>query len=161
MSKLKELIRVVDEAAVKGFQEDGKLQPVYIIETEEGGMGVIPIPPGFSKDQVVHVMREIFKDMNVQRYVYVDEAWAVSGSKEEDKAITEFSRNNSLEHYPGRDELILYAAEDVHEGTVMAKRVIRRPDNGPAQLGDLEFAQLGTISGRMTGLLPHNTGRSH
>lgn len=69
--------------------------------------------------------------------------------------LRSYMQEHSLEHLPGRKEVLLFSAEDQAEGSIMAMRDIIRPARGRARLGPLDLkAGHGTLEGRMVGLLP-------
>lgn len=152
---LREFIEQTDKLICARFAEVGVISPMYHIVGPDDQQCVFPAPPA-DKDEGVRIVRRLFKAMNIQRYVFIDEAWiASSRAPEEDDKLKRFAENNSLEHYPGRQEVIMYAAESQDEGMLMGRREIIRNAIGPAQLGPLELSDYGgRAEGRMVGLLP-------
>ncbi len=149
---LQDFVRQIDKICCDRFANEGELSPIYFALDNDNNVGVIPVPP-LSKDQTVALMRKLFVDLKIQRYVFVCEAWSAFGEGD-NKKLEEFAENNSLEHWEGRNEIIMYAAEDLQEGMQMGHRIIRRAEGAPPQLSDLEFSPIGSLSGRMVGLLP-------
>lgn len=148
---LEEHVKMMDRATCVAFEKLGCMHPLYHMTDKDGNEHVIPAPP-LPKDLVVMLVRDMLKTMGATRVVMIDEAWVISGGAEVEGLVEE---HGSVEHTPGRIEVVIYAAEDETEGSIMASRQILR-DGDEATLGPLEFTsrERDQQSGRMVGLLP-------
>lgn len=150
---LQQLVEMADGAICERFRLTGSISPMYHIVGPDDQHAVMPAPP-VDKDQAAFLMRKLFKSMDVQRYVFVDEAWIAASENGDDIGkVQEFAKHTSLEHYEGRREIIMYAAEDRVEGMLIGRREIIRNAIGPAQLGPLKIEKFGRLEGRFVGLL--------
>jgi hypothetical protein len=71
-----------------------------------------------------------------------------------DESVNEWRKTHgSLEHYPGRIELLMFTAEDGHQKLCGMQR-IERPERGKPYLSKLEIEPMGPMStGRFQNLL--------
>lgn len=161
MKSLKQFVEEADASAVQIFATRGEVLPMYHVVNGDDTEHVFE-PPSPDKNTSVALVRAALAFMEAKRVVFITEAWmAIASGEEESRATEEFMESNSLEHWDGRKECLIYMAEDAKEGALMFSREILREENQPPRLGPLECKlQDGSHSGRMVGLLP-TTGRSH
>jgi hypothetical protein len=143
---LQKMIDWASHSAEKYFQKHGCVAPVWFAEKSDGDVFIID-QPSADKDLSRALVRALFELHDVVRFVFFDEAWAVA-TKEDIRA---WSKEHSLEHYPGREEVIIFVAEDVSGETVLAERKISQPGR---ELGPLEVKDLPRMEGRLFGMLP-------
>jgi hypothetical protein len=129
---------------------------MYLAVDDKGQDYLIPAPP-LPKDISVALVRKALEEFGAVRVLMVDEAWCASGGPETEELVR---RHGSVEHTPGRTEVIYYHAEDETEGVLAASREIVRDERGAPSLGPLTFTPSGNASGRMVGMLPRR-GSTH
>jgi hypothetical protein len=122
--KLREFVEKTDEAIQDHFKITGMVTPTFVVQTAAGELMMVPSPP-FGKDESAKLMRLIMERLGVTRFVFVDEAWAVNTDNRE-AAEAAIRKNDSLENFEGRMEIVVYMAEDDTEGGILAKREIIR-----------------------------------
>jgi hypothetical protein len=154
--------RMIDRASrfcEKQFAKSGVVYPLYHAIAGNGEQLVVPPPHVESKDIAVAMIRALFKDKDVIRYVFMDEAWTIRGEKGiSPEKMARFNREG-LSEQPGRIEVVFFSAEDRDCGQLTAERLIVRPANGQPYLAPLHMfeSKMGstiTSEGRMIGLLP-------
>ena len=102
------------------------------------------------------------RDVVGARYVLIDEAWMVAAwgpdaTQEQLEAVRRAAITGATVS-PARVEVVMFAADDVAEGSLMACRKIIRPARGKAALGPLEYdPRGGMVSGRFLGLVPRKS----
>lgn len=137
------------------------VRPMWHAITRDGDELIFP-PPADDKDNAVVMVRALFELRDVVRYVFIDEAWIVAAfgkdatpeqlQRVRDAAITGATAS------PHREEIVMFAAEDEAEGTLMARRGIIRPSHGRATLGPLQYdPRGGALVGRFLGLIPRKS----
>lgn len=134
--------------AENAFRKRGELGPIYHMVTGDGDHLIVQ-PPMVNKDAVVTVMKALFEMKNVSRYVFMTEAWTLTGKPEEvdeERAMREGIHDN-----PNREEAIIFLAED-RDRMLSARRMITRTGE-KADLGPLIFDDTTESRGRMVGLL--------
>jgi hypothetical protein len=146
---LREFLADAAVAASRIFEETGELLPLYHVVIGTGEEIAFPGLPG-NKDVAVAAVRELFRITEATRYVFMNEAWALMS---EDEKTTQEVYRDGVRNHPDRVEIIMFSAEDVNEGMLLAHRDIIRED-GKVRLGPLEIQDRGTNEGRMVGLLP-------
>ncbi len=160
----KKLIEAASTAIERIFHHQGRVNPMYHCERADGIDFLMPAT-GNSKDEWVMNAKIAFLTQNVVRYVFIVEAWTLwSADVGAEKAKEGYEKlqqeGGSLEHVPGRREVVMLQAED-DNCMVIATRAIIRPKKGKARLGPLEYSpEFGSHEGRMVGLLPPKGVRS-
>jgi hypothetical protein len=149
MMTLREFVTAIDKAVVPLFNDHGIIHPMWHVVMASGAMQVLPSPPTDDKDEIVFLLRTVFEERNVVRYVFIDEAWQVETAESDIEAVLQ----RGLEGHPDRVEVVMYSAED-NTGHVTARRVITRSKGGKPRLGPLEFEESKLCAGRFVGLLP-------
>jgi hypothetical protein len=152
---IKEFIEFVSEPAKSIFKIEGVLKPMYHAIKSDGEEIIIPTILQ-DKDLTVTIIKEIFKELDIVKYVFMSEAWTLSSEK--DKVPPELHKKGISEH-PDRKEIILIMGEDDNGSTMASMDIIRRQDEDPT-LGPLVFVSSEWYEGRMVGLLPQK-GKVH
>ena len=158
MIPFREFIEQASGGIDRVFRRNGILRPMWHAITRDGEELVFP-PPCDDKDDAVMMVRALFELRDVVRYVFIDEAWIVAAfgpdvtpeqlQRVRDAAITGATAS------PHREEVVMLAADDAAEGSLMARRKIIRPSHGRATLGPLEYdPRGGSIVGRFVGMVP-------
>jgi hypothetical protein len=143
-----DFVTAIDTAVAPIFDAEGEIFPMWHIVTASGTHEVLP-SMGCDKDVMAIVARNYFKQNNVVRYVFIDEAWQVETTETDmDKVL-----RTGVESHPDRVEVLMYSAED-DSGHVTARRVITRSKRGKPKLGPLQFEASKWCAGRFVGLLP-------
>lgn len=150
----RQYIERISNAAEHTFDKFGMLTAVLFFVDGDGNFVMLPAISA-SKDISNAMWRAAMELAGATRCVFCDEAWSVrSQSEKEARALSDYSRGNSLENIPDCEEVVIFMCEDQHEGTIMARRVIIRPAKGKPRLGPLEFHDMGMMEGRLVGMLP-------
>ena len=147
MGTLREFLDIADKIVVKQFDQTGHISPMYHIVDDDGRDMVMAAPP-LDKDTMVKLMRVYLANLKAKRYLYIDEAWLATG-----KGVHDHAAHSSLEHFPGRSEVVMYCAEDQNEPMILASREIIREPNAKPCLGPLDIWPFDRSEGRMVGLL--------
>lgn len=147
------------------FNDAGEIDPMWLIETASGEQKLIVTPIDVTdglpahkyKDQLIAMMREMFREMDVVRYAVALDCWLSPGLKglTPGQARQRYAAlGYTLANAPDRREVMVVEAEDSKE-CLTAMREITRPSHGKPYLG-----KLGAIErpespvGRFLGLLP-------
>lgn len=150
--QLRQLVESCSHACEAIFRETGELHGMYHAVCENGDNKIIPAPPSHDsgdKDIGVEIIRCLFREMAVVRYVFVSEAWLVV---QPSKEAMEQCQRLGVRSHPDRQEAVVFVAEDFH-WTIMARRMIERLEGRPPCLAPLTFLPLDGAEGRMVGLL--------
>lgn len=151
MEKLPTLRELFENAKINAthiFYRDGNVAPIWHAVPEHGPhmLCVTPWGDDDEKDMAIAFLRDKFKEENVQRFVFIVEAWIVKGKNA-------LSGPQPSKH-PDRREVLRITAEDRNGSTMSGHYYILRPEHGPATLSDFhEDPEAYAMAGRMTGLL--------
>lgn len=151
LDTLKGIIEAAAEHANDLFNLHGSFEPFWLAVDKEGTPHIMITPWAneFEKSAVAAKLREVFKDLNIVRYVLASEVWCLN--------VTEgvkYSPGESLEHHPDRHEAVTYTAEDLQNNHIGAEQPILRPEMGKPTLAPIKWMDDFTeVSGRMVGLL--------
>jgi hypothetical protein len=149
--QLRQLIESCSHVCEAIFRDTGELHGMYHVVRENGENTIIPAPPCDDniKDLGIEIIRHLFREMAVVRYVFVAEAWLlVQPSKE----AMEQCRRLGVRNHPERQETVIFTAED-SDWTIIAHRMIKRLEGLPPCLAPLTFLPMDEVEGRMVGLL--------
>lgn len=143
------------------FRNTGAIRPMWHAVALDGEELVFPAPSP-DKDTAVAMVRALFELRDVVRYVFIDEAWMVGAFGDD---VTDAKREaarlaaiTGATASPDREEVVMFAADDRDEGSLMACRKIIRPSRGRAKLGPLAYdPRGGMVAGRFLGLVPRKT----
>ena len=154
--RLMKLIEVASTFAEMWFVQHDEMFGLYHVESKEGDHAVIPVPPGIDKDFATDFMRELFEKLDVERYVYMNEAWTLDSeyAHVSDDDIKRANREGlATFNHPARIEVVMITAEN-REQQILATRKIIRPPKRRLRLGPLIIDKRPMLSGgRMIGLL--------
>jgi hypothetical protein len=147
---LRTLFEVGRDNAARVFHEMGNVSPIWHAVPAQGDHLLIATPwrSDDEKRIAMEFLRDKFKELNVQRFVCVVEAWAVMG-----RNIDTVSGVRPSEH-PDRREVVRVQAEDRDGSVLSGQYYILRPEHGPATLSQFhEDPGNMVMTGCMTGLL--------
>jgi hypothetical protein len=159
--QLLDMIDYASSFAEKLFAAKGEIRPRYHAVTANEEVLVVPAPSR-DKDTGVAMVRALFIDRHVVRYVFLDEAWMLGRTEVaiDDDEMARIMRDG-LTNHPNRIEVVMFSGEDAECGMAMARRLIVRPENGKPYLGPFEWTlplrpgrNIHHLEGRMVGLLP-------
>jgi hypothetical protein len=153
--KLRGMIHVVSRFVDLWYERHDELRGMYHAEMPNGQPLLIPTPP-IPKDEGVALIRELFAERGIVRYVFLDEAWTLDTTRanvsEADFARAMREGLRDFDH-PARCEMVMITAED-RERQMLARREIIRPAVGRLHCGPLTIDERPMMSaGRMVGLL--------
>lgn len=148
---LEELIQFAAKQMELRFKHVGRIYPMWHAESLTDSY-VISADMR-DKDLTTAALAAFFRERNVVRFVFMDEAWIVDRKPGE---IDKLMREGGVSAQPDRKEIVMIHAEDVHTSKVYTRQIIR-PKKGKARLGPLETdAEFGTmIDSRWSVLLAH------
>jgi hypothetical protein len=143
--ELTKMIEAASRRAEKCFRKHGHVMTQYCALDGEGSWFAIPTPATSAEEKEFNAMmvRALFEEQRVQRYIYVAECWTL-----DEKA----PGWDSLEFHPRRREAIVFMAEDRTSGQMFGIRYIDRNGKRP-KLTPLEVDRPDTIGGRMASML--------
>jgi len=149
---LRQLFEIGCKNAARLFRDEGSVMPIWhaVPGDAKANHLLIATPWGDDdeKEIALDVVRDMFKEHQVQRFVCVVEAWVVKGA--DPKAL--FAERPS--QHPDRREVIRIQAEDRDGSVLSGMYYILRPEHGPATLSELhEDPPDMVLAGRMMGLL--------
>lgn len=148
MSKLEEMMDAAFKSASQIVAEGQELMAIFLAEDAEGKRMVIGAPweNNEQKQQTFTVLRSLFAEKNVVRYVNVVEAWCVEGSNEEDlkKVIPSES--------PNRIEVVMISGVDRATGSKVRPYLLKRDKERP-YLVEMPDWQKGHFDGQMVNLI--------
>jgi len=155
LTDLKSLVEFASAQAEKIFRKTGELVPMYHAINADGQHRVM-LPPGFSKDLDVALMKAAFVLENIDRFVFICEAWIVDARQSGVPPLDlENYREGSLSENPDRREVVMFAAENRRGELMLGQRYILRPEHGKPSLAPLRIdSGFDESAGRMVGMLP-------
>lgn len=159
---MKDMIEFANGWAEERFTANGGISPIWHAMDNEGQHYIIP-QPHQNKDLSAEMIRMVFEEMKIVRYLFIDEAWVVRFPEHTPvEKVRESMRewgNRSLRDHPHQKEFIVFYAEDAQEGNVEAEREIIREGDAKPRLGPLRILGRAKVSeGRYVGLLPNLKG---
>jgi hypothetical protein len=156
LRSLRSLIEFASAQAEKLFRRQGSLLPMYHAIKTSGETVILPMPDP-DKDVGVAMIKAWFLLNDIDRYVFMDEAWILDtrpsgGTPEIDM---EKIAREGLRKHPDRRECVHFSAENRRGEIMTGIRFILRPEHGKATLSPLRVEDMtgGTSEGRMVGLL--------
>ena len=151
---LRQLFELAQTNAKRVFAEDGSIVPIWHAVPENADADQLLICSPWcnddEKDMAVEAIRDMFKLHRVQRYVFVVEAWTVTGT-----SLKVVNEARPSEH-PDRREVVRITAEDRDGSVLSGQYYILRPEHGPVTLSPFheDPADMSmSLGGRMHGLL--------
>lgn len=151
MMTAEQLIDMTSLAVKAVFNKNGVFSPLVHFISEDGNHSFFDIPHYLTdKDSWAMYSRIVLEQEEAVVCVFINEAWQLNvKSKDADRIL-----EAGLEHQPGREEIIMFIAEDA-TGSVAASMPIIRPKDGSPYLGALDILPRSDMSkGRFVGLLP-------
>jgi hypothetical protein len=151
---LKSLIEFASAQTEKLFRRQSAIYPMYHAITVSGETKIInQLHP--DKDVGVAMIKALFALENVDRYVFIDEAWILDNRRGGGPIDMNRVRREGLSNHPDRREVVLFAAENRRGEMLTAARFILRPEHGKPSLSPLKIDDMTGIEseGRMVGLL--------
>ena len=158
-AELRTIIEAASEAMTKWFDAKHKIRAMWHAINRDGEHFVVPMFDA-DKDTAAATMRAVFKEKDVIRFVFIDEAWTVTESSPKDmhELMAYFEKHGTLEHHPSRVEIVIFQGEDADSGMMCAHRKIIRAPNTRPRLGPLEWDDdIQETSGRFVGMLPQTS----
>jgi hypothetical protein len=151
---LKSLIEFASTQAEKIFRRAGAISPMYHAIKASGEHAILT-PREDDKDVAVAMVKAWFVLNDIDRYVFIDEAWILDTTKGGPPIDMAKVRREGLRNHPDRREVVMFAAENKRGEMLTAARFILRPEHGKAQLTPLKINDMTGVesSGRMVGLL--------
>ena len=134
LTDLKSLIEFASEQAEKIFRKQGVLYPLYHA-IKRNGDTVILTPEMENKDIGVAMVKAWFEIEDIDRYVFMNEAWILDDRKQTlpPQDWPKIQREG-LRNHPDRREVILFAAENRRNELQTATRYILRPESAKPKL---------------------------
>jgi hypothetical protein len=117
------------------------------------GETLILTPQMDDKDISVAMVKAWFALNDIDRYVFIDEAWIVDSTQSGVNIDIEKVRRYGVRNHPDRREVLMFSAENRKGEMRMAKQFILRPEVGRPTLSPLTFDEFDASEGRMVGLL--------
>jgi hypothetical protein len=154
LDSLKSMIEFASTQAEKIFRKQGVLYPLYHAVKATGETVILTPPPG-DKDMSVALIKAWLALENIDRYVYIDEAWIIDDRKGNLPPLDmERIRREGVRNHPDRREVVLFAAENRRSEMLTAARFILRPEIGKPSLAPLKIDDMTGIQseGRMVNL---------
>lgn len=154
MSELRKLIEAASVGAERIFRKDGEItRPIWHAYRADGTFFVQEATAPNKQTQWA-LIRVLFEIEHVVRYVQVMEAWTLRHDVSREEAdLMMATPKRSIRNHPDRQEVVYFSAEDQHEGSMIAERLIVRGKGKPS-LGPLDFLPYIEGAGRVVALLP-------
>jgi hypothetical protein len=155
---LKDLIITASKSADRIFRKDSCIHPLYHMLKPNGESAIWSAADLDDKETMVMAARAIMRELSIERYVFINEAWvleAMNRTPEEVAEIDRFTSEFGVSEHPDRREVVMFFAENKAGEHLMAHRYILRPEHGKPSLSALKWFEPGElpIRGHMTGLL--------
>jgi hypothetical protein len=152
VNKLQELFDIAATNAARIFNDsdDHEVLPMWHAVQGNGEHVLIATPwqDDTEKQIAVEMLRDLFREKQVKRFVFIVEAWIARV-----KSMREVEEGPPPSKHPDRREVLMITAEDRSGETIFGQYYILRPEHGPPKLSPLEVMPYDGTSGRMTGLL--------
>ena len=151
------MIEFASTQAAKLFRKQGVIYPMYHCIRADGETTILN---ALSEDKDLSVaMTKAWMHLNdIDRYIFMDEAWIVDDRRGQLGLDMEKVRREGLKNHPDRREIVMFSAENRRGEQLTAKRFILRPEIGKPTLSPLMIdEQFDHSEGRMVGLLNWET----
>lgn len=154
LDDLKSMIEFASTQAEKLFRKkSGVIYPLYHCIDAKGMTTILPALDS-DKDLSVALTKAWMCLNNIDRYVFMDEAWIVDDRRGQIGLDVEKIKREGVKNHPDRREVVMFSAENRRGERLTAKRYILRPEIGKPTLAPLEIdPQFDHSEGRMVGLL--------
>lgn len=154
LTDLKSLIGFASAQAETLFRMQGVLYPLYHCITAGGKTVFLNALDLEDKDLSVAMTMVWMRLAEIDRYVFMDEAWIVDDRRGQLGLDIEKVRREGVKNHPDRREVVMFSAENRRGEQLTARRYILRPEIGKPKLAPLEIDPPYDYSeGRMVGLL--------
>jgi len=141
------------------FGEHGGVSAMYHVVLRSGQHSIIRPPYAENKELSIMAIRVLFEELDVVRYVYLDEAWVMSNETASEDEMNAAMRDGVKTH-PKRFEVVFMSGEDETCGQLCWYRKIIRDAGKRPSLGPLvQMPTKAESEGRMIGLLPQRGTR--
>ena len=138
LGDLKSMIEFASEQAEKLFRLQGVIYPLYHCIKANGDNAILNKMDA-DKDLSVAMTVAWMQLNDVDRYVYMDEAWIVDDRRNQMGLDIEKIRREGIKNHPERREIVMFSAENRRGAQLTAKRFILRPEIGKPKLAPLEI----------------------
>lgn len=149
---LEDLMVFASEQMAVRFKHVGRIYPMWHAESATDSF-IISTDANQDKDLVTEAIAAFFRERNVIRFIFIDEAWIVDRKPED---LQKLMLAGGVSAQPDRREIVMIHGEDATTAKVRVRDIIR-PKKGKARLGplqtDAEFGQL--IDSRWSVLLAY------
>jgi len=153
LTDLTALIEFASKNVVKIFKRTGVIYPMYhAIDTH--GEHKILTPQSEDKDVGVAMVKVWFALNDIEKYVFVDEAYILDNRRGQSGLDMEKIQREGIRNHPDRREIVMLSAENRRGKMLTARHFILRPEVGKPTLSPLVIDEVFDHSeGRMVGLL--------
>jgi len=153
LTDLKSMIEFASAQAEKLFRAQGILYPLYHCIKTNGDTVILPAVSA-DKDLSVAMTVAWMQLNDVDRYVFMDEAWMLDDRRGQLGLDMEKIQREGIRNHPDRREAVMFSAENRRGEMLTARRFILRPEIGKAKLAPLQLdPKYDHSEGRMVGLL--------
>lgn len=154
---LMSLLQHAEEFVHDQFGAEGHFTPMWFAETKSGDrLGILtPFESGTSKDVISQVIKQMFRDKQVVRFIFATEAWSLDPMPTRMEDIP----TGSIANHPDKVEVLMLNGEDVNGETITALFKIKRDKEKP-YLDDYKVHRMTGGEGRFTGMLDQQLGRA-
>lgn len=157
---LRDLIEFAAGQIERRFKNVGRINPMWHAETASE---TLIIAATFAdKNATTAALTELFREQNVVRYLFIDEAWIVQQTSPTGFSPAELQRMREMgiKNHPDRKEVVMISGEDAN-GMQTATCEIIRPAKGKAKLGPLAIDTFTSMESRFAGMLAHLNTQRH
>lgn len=142
---------------IVGFTEDafkqaGEMKMLCVFEKPDGTVHLIAVPEPMDKDLVAHALKSKLREEGARYCAFLSEAWAADVPAAEQDRLNDFAKGQSLEHFPGRKEIVILVLESDQGHSLMGSFEITEVE-GQRTLGPFKEMGSGLSAGRFVGLL--------
>jgi len=156
------LMKFASGFAEFAFNRDGIIYPLFHAENATEAFVISPGQfAGDHKDGVAAMLAKFFAEKNIERFVFVDEAWTLNAVRPNgvDPAEMEKIRREGISAHPDRREVVMIHGQDINEMRIISREILR-PKDGKPTLGPVETLPTGHTESRWAILLSHlNKGK--
>src|SRR5689334_11342934 len=127
MKSLEDWLTDSAKFAAHCFKEEGRVIAMWLGETKSGE--IVPIISKLNdKERTLAMVRRLFNEKKVARFVFMTEAWVIAAKKDRESEAMEYVKSGkSLADHPDRREIIVVTAEDKTRA-LMGQMFILRPE---------------------------------
>lgn len=158
MSQLRDLFNKIEPKVREDFKKDGEIgTPIWFLENNNNDLILVatPFENNHTKDMAVLAVKEVIKEHNVVRYLFITETWFVSENIK-DKPKTPWKQPLETiipSKHPDRKEAVVVTGEDRETGeNLMILLEIDRSGDKPILKENDMSAEMSVNSGRFTNM---------